>query len=303
MAASYPLAIKSFTTKVNLVTDVMAVDINDLQDEVVALESIIGVDPLSMVNKDPNQIAAWTSLSQRLDALDKGLTRPIFSSWSDITNDPAGSARTTTWGPYQTYGLADSPDNYPGGKYGQHPTYAPALEMTGAAYGFEWTSQSQWVAYKQADVIRLGGEADGTQYRVQVITVSTVPSSAVDANGFFTLPTPPAGYDPLGWYNGSNGFTIKKSGWYHLTGSMKWASMGNTGGLQGTHRMILWAGNKAVAEEDIEGAVGSDGLYVTTSFTGIITAGTNVGIGAAVFKTAEFRAGQARLSGVFLRGV
>ena len=41
-AASYPTSVKSFTTKVDNVDDVMAVDINGLQDEVVAIETALG---------------------------------------------------------------------------------------------------------------------------------------------------------------------------------------------------------------------------------------------------------------------
>ncbi len=42
-AASYPTSVKSFTTKVDNVDDVMAADINGLQDEVVAVETALGV--------------------------------------------------------------------------------------------------------------------------------------------------------------------------------------------------------------------------------------------------------------------
>ena len=42
MAASFPTSIKSFTTKVDNVTDVLAAHVNDLQDEVVALETALG---------------------------------------------------------------------------------------------------------------------------------------------------------------------------------------------------------------------------------------------------------------------
>lgn len=45
MAASYPGAIKSFTTKVNLVDTIDAADVNDLQLEVAAVETELGIDP------------------------------------------------------------------------------------------------------------------------------------------------------------------------------------------------------------------------------------------------------------------
>jgi len=309
MVASYPKAVKGFVPRRNFLDVVMAADVNDLQDEIATLESVLGVDPLSMVDKDPNQTTPWTDVAGRLDALDVHWTTPVFSTWSDGSwidgvSPAATSTASTTWGPYQTYGIADSPDNFPGGQYGQHPSYAPALEQSGGSYGFEWTSQADYVAYTQAAAIRAGGEADSTHYRYPVTSITTATSAFVDTQGFFTLQAPPAGYDPLGWYNGSNGFLIKKTGWYHLTGSIKWASVGGvTAGLEGTHQLILFAGNKPVAMEDAVGSIGSEGLYVTTSYTGIIRAGTNIGIGVAVFNTASFRAEQPRLSGVFLRGV
>ena len=43
MAASYPTSIKSFTTKVDNVDDVVAAHVNDLQLEVVALETACGI--------------------------------------------------------------------------------------------------------------------------------------------------------------------------------------------------------------------------------------------------------------------
>lgn len=45
--ASYPTAIKSFTAKTDNVDDVMAVDVNDLQDEVAAIETTLGLSPHS----------------------------------------------------------------------------------------------------------------------------------------------------------------------------------------------------------------------------------------------------------------
>lgn len=45
MAASYPAAIKSFSTKVDGVTDVLAEHINSPQDEIVAIETELGTNP------------------------------------------------------------------------------------------------------------------------------------------------------------------------------------------------------------------------------------------------------------------
>lgn len=43
MPASYPSAIKSFTAKTDLIDDVMAVDVNEIQDEVAAIEGELGL--------------------------------------------------------------------------------------------------------------------------------------------------------------------------------------------------------------------------------------------------------------------
>ncbi len=45
MAASYPTSIKSFTTKVDGVTDILAEHINSPQEEIVAIQTELGVDP------------------------------------------------------------------------------------------------------------------------------------------------------------------------------------------------------------------------------------------------------------------
>lgn len=58
MAASYPTSIKSFTTKTNNVDDVDAAHINDLQDEVVALETACGVGKsTSLIQRVRSEIA------------------------------------------------------------------------------------------------------------------------------------------------------------------------------------------------------------------------------------------------------
>jgi hypothetical protein len=45
MSASFPGAIKSFTPKVDDVDDVMAVDVNEVDDEIAAIETELGTDP------------------------------------------------------------------------------------------------------------------------------------------------------------------------------------------------------------------------------------------------------------------
>jgi len=68
MSASYPRAIKAFLTRHDYTDDVMAAHVNDLQDEVSALESIIGINP-----QLPN-----ASIAERLSSLETGRTRTVF---------------------------------------------------------------------------------------------------------------------------------------------------------------------------------------------------------------------------------
>jgi hypothetical protein len=64
-AASYPNSLKSFSTKVDNVDDVMAEDINGLQDEVVAIETALGVGKstsvIQVVNVQSGAVATGTT--------------------------------------------------------------------------------------------------------------------------------------------------------------------------------------------------------------------------------------------------
>jgi hypothetical protein len=71
------------------------------------------------------------------------------------------------------YEKADSPDNYPGGKYGIHPDSAPALNPDGTPYHFPFVSQAIYVAQKVVQVLAQGGLAQSTTYQLPL----SVPSS------------------------------------------------------------------------------------------------------------------------------
>jgi hypothetical protein len=66
------------------------------------------------------------------------------------------------------YEKADSPDNYPGGKYGLTPTTAPAVGSDRKNYQFPYASQADYVAEKKAWALSLGGEADDMRYRLPI---------------------------------------------------------------------------------------------------------------------------------------
>lgn len=62
------------------------------------------------------------------------------------------------------YERADSPDNYPGGKYGLHPSTAPAIYPDHSPYDFPWEAQIQYVLSRIQEVLALGGRADENRY-------------------------------------------------------------------------------------------------------------------------------------------
>lgn len=63
MAASYPTSVKSFTTKTNKVDDYDASHINDLQDEVSAIQTELGTDPAGSVADLKTRLAVSLSNS------------------------------------------------------------------------------------------------------------------------------------------------------------------------------------------------------------------------------------------------
>jgi len=102
----------------------------------------------------------------------------------DTTNaDPMSTYRTVTnyqvfdttgqFAPTTPFEIADSPDNYPGGKYGLHPQTAPALNPDGSVYTFPYTSQADYVAQKTIEVLGLGGQTTPTGYQLPIQSPSS----------------------------------------------------------------------------------------------------------------------------------
>ncbi|QDH91762.1 hypothetical protein SEA_PHRAPPUCCINO_87 [Mycobacterium phage Phrappuccino] len=71
----------------------------------------------------------------------------------------------TDWIPYEK---ADSPDNYPGGKYGLTPYEAPAKNPDGSPYTWRYASQTAYVTAKSAQVIAMGGIANADHYKLPI---------------------------------------------------------------------------------------------------------------------------------------
>lgn len=70
--------------------------------------------------------------------------------------------------PWQEYERADSPDNYPGGKFGLTPGVAPARNPDRTPYQFPYASQQAYIDSKKAEVLAMGGYADDYRYRLPI---------------------------------------------------------------------------------------------------------------------------------------
>lgn len=75
---------------------------------------------------------------------------------------------TAQYTPFAAWPAADSSDNFPGGKYGLHPTYAPALNPDGTPYAFPWDSQAVYVTAQITIVTNLGGIATTEGFQLPI---------------------------------------------------------------------------------------------------------------------------------------
>jgi hypothetical protein len=76
MAAVYPKQYKSFATHKNLVEDIDAAHVNNLQDEVVAIQQTLGLNPHQATTLKM-KTNTWASIDARLDAIQRGQGIPV----------------------------------------------------------------------------------------------------------------------------------------------------------------------------------------------------------------------------------
>lgn len=74
---------------------------------------------------------------------------------------------------YIEYEIVDSPDNYPGGKFGLTPNQAPAKNPDGSLYQFPYPSQQAFIEERKAEVLSVGGYADDLRYRLPIEKASS----------------------------------------------------------------------------------------------------------------------------------
>lgn len=85
MAASYPISVKAFTPKVNVVDLIQAADPNSLFDEVTAIESVIGTTPsiatAATSSGWANTATDYTTLNGRLANIEKGIVADTHTQY------------------------------------------------------------------------------------------------------------------------------------------------------------------------------------------------------------------------------
>lgn len=96
MAAVYPKQYRSFTVHKNLVEDIDASHVNNLQDEVLALQQTLGLTPHqdTALKMKTN---TWASVAARLDAMQRGKGVPVVFLSKTSDSVKAGPWKMITW--------------------------------------------------------------------------------------------------------------------------------------------------------------------------------------------------------------
>lgn len=90
MAAVYPGAVRSFTTKVNNIDIIDASHPNVLQEEVVAIQNVLGINPQTSSGLTGTYVSVSTefgSVSDRLDNIEKGITGDTHTQYLKLTGN------------------------------------------------------------------------------------------------------------------------------------------------------------------------------------------------------------------------
>ena len=106
MTASYPAAVKSFTTKVDFTDTVLAAHVNDLQDEVNSLQLNLGTfikTGSGWVGSFDQITTAWNTLKDRIANIEYGLNTayaaklPTGGTTGQVLVKSSGSNYATQW--------------------------------------------------------------------------------------------------------------------------------------------------------------------------------------------------------------
>jgi hypothetical protein len=101
MTASYPATIRSFTTKVDVRDIIYAADPNDLQDEVVAIQTILGVTPSLSTTPSASgtfnaSATTFASVSARLANIETGIVADTHTQYLKKVDASVTTASTSS---------------------------------------------------------------------------------------------------------------------------------------------------------------------------------------------------------------
>lgn len=95
MSASYPSSVKVFTKKRDLLDIVLAADINQVYDEVTAIETILGTFPATNLGYDTGTFntstLSWPSIRARIQNIEYG----VFEAFNDRVKSTGGTTITS----------------------------------------------------------------------------------------------------------------------------------------------------------------------------------------------------------------
>jgi hypothetical protein len=114
MAATYPGTVRTFTTKVNNIDVIDASHPNVLQEEVVAIETTLGVNPQVSSGLSGTYISAGTTfanVSARLDNIEKGITGDTHSQYLKTVGGASITATSAATVPLTVRGVASQTAN------------------------------------------------------------------------------------------------------------------------------------------------------------------------------------------------
>ena len=105
MTASYPAAVKSFTTKVDFADTILAEHVNSLQEEVNSLQANLGTfikTGSGWVGSFDQVTTAWDSLKDRLANIEYGLADvwnavPVGGATGQVLTKTSGTDYATQW--------------------------------------------------------------------------------------------------------------------------------------------------------------------------------------------------------------
>lgn len=107
---------------------------------------------------DISQISAVDTITYQLENADTGERVAQYA-----LNQDKSLQQFTKW---IEFDKVDSPDNYPGGKFGQTPFTTPAVLPNGGTYVFPYDSQQDYIDSVSAYIESRGGQIQGNKYRL-----------------------------------------------------------------------------------------------------------------------------------------